>query len=83
MLNVNRKWTCTFYHVTFDFYIHCLEYAFVQLIPEYSGWLIENDKLKPIPYERDYLSTLAEHDQADLSSTYADDVSGYENEEDD
>ncbi len=32
-------------------YDNCLENEFVPMIPEQSGWALENEELKPIPYE--------------------------------
>ena len=52
------------------------------LIPEHSGWMIENDELKSILYEGQGLPTIEQYAQAVSSNTGAEE-SGDENENDD
>ena len=45
-------------------YHNCLENEFVPMIPEQSGWMVENDELKAIPYEGESLPTVEEYAEA-------------------
>ena len=54
------------------------------LIPEHSGWMIENDELKPIPYEGQGFPTIdAQAVSSDTGTDEPDMESGDDNESDD
>ena len=55
---------CKRTHLVSYSYYNCLENDFVPLIPEHSGWMIENNELKPTSYEGQGLPTIEQYAQA-------------------